>query len=520
MDAKRTIIRTLVGLALITAVTPVAQAQTDIAPKLIDDPLFEVRTVVPESWHEIGGGLYTRGEPPADLALLAVQSAAATPEQLWESLRPQLGLDEVPAVTGSFSSDHLEWTLSRFDPELPGVAVSVEVALAEEGGRTYLLLLQAAPDEFATLRESVLVPALEATEPLVPEPTPDPSSFDYRIEDVAFPGGSPGVELAGTLTLPSGPGPHPVVVLLTGSGAQDRDESLKPITTLKPFALIADALTSNGVGVLRYDDRGVGGSTGDYTAATVEELASDGRAAIDYLETRPDVDATRIGILGHSEGGMYAAMLGASDPRVAFIVGMAPAVVDGVDLLIAQNEALTRAAGAPEVEVAETKAFAEAAMPAARDGDIEAVEAAVREFAGARWDRLDDDERALAGDRATFIQRQVSAQVQTLTSDWFRSLLAYDAERDWARITVPVLGLFGAKDVQVVSEQNEPALRAALESAGNEDFETVVLPDANHLFQAATTGAFAEYSTLDPVFTPTFLPTLIDWVTQRASEPE
>jgi len=519
------IVRSLSVLAIVTsllaavAVSTAAQVQPTSGMRPVEDPLFELVTVVPETWQDFGNGTYTRGEPPADLALIAVQSAAASSDRLLEAILPQLALSEVPDATGAFSSETFAWTLYAFDVSPGTIDLRVELALAEKDGRTYLVLLQSTQEEFTALREQVFVPALEATAPLEPEPTPHPSTFDYLIEEVTFPGGSPGVELAGTLTLPRGPGPHPVVVLMSGSGAQDRDESLKPVAALKPFALIADALTSAGVGVLRYDDRGVGASSGDYEAATVQDLASDGRAAIDYLESRADIDPARIGLLGHSEGGMYAAMLGASDPRIAFIVGMAPAVVDGVELLIAQNEAILRAAGEAEDEIAAARAFAEAVMPAARDGDVEAVERAGREYFGGLWDRLDPDQQALAGPRAEFIERR-AGQLAIYATDWFRSLLAYDAEQDWARVTVPVLGLFGARDVQVVREQNEPALREALESAGNDDFEIVVLPDANHLFQSAETGAFDEYGTLEPEFTADFLPTLVDWVTAHAGVAE
>jgi uncharacterized protein len=305
-------------------------------------------------------------------------------------------------------------------------------------------------------------------------------------------------------------------VLMSGSGAQDRDESMRPVSAIKPFALIADGLTSAGVAVLRYDDRGVGGSSGDYEAATVEELAGDGRAAIEYLRGRDDVDAARIGILGHSEGGLYAAMLAAEDPDIAFVVGMAAPAVNGVDLIVAQNDAIARSQGESGAEIARARASAEVAMPAARDGDRAALEASLRDYLGGLWDLQSPQDRSIIGAREPFVQRQVSSLMDRYLSDWFRSILAYDPSSDWEQVSVPVLGLFGARDVQVVTEQNAPALRAALAAGGNEDVEIVVFPDANHLFQASRTGALEEYSMLEPAFTPDFLPTLVDWVTARA----
>jgi pimeloyl-ACP methyl ester carboxylesterase len=268
--------------------------------------------------------------------------------------------------------------------------------------------------------------------------------------------------------------------------------------------------------VLRYEDRGVGGSTGDYAAATVGELAADGAAALEFLRARQDIDPDRIGVLGHSEGGLYAAMLAARDPGIAFVVAMAAPAADGTSLLIEQQAAILRAEGGTEEDVAQAHDFAATAMPLARDGDREGFADAAREYFAALWDGLSDDEQVLAGDREAFLDRQVKA-LEGLHSDWARSIMAYDPAPDWAQVGVPVLGLYGARDVQVVLEQNEPALREALERGDDEDGDltVVVFPDANHLFQASETGAVSEYATLAPEFTSDFLPTLVDGVTRQ-----
>ncbi len=508
------------ALALALAALAPPAAAADIERRPVEDPMFGVSSVVPADWQDLGGGAYSRGTPPDDLALIAIQAAPATPDQLWASLAPQFALTEPPESTDYYSSGLLDWTIFDFGVQLGEVVISVGLALAEDDGVTSLVLLQSAPDEYDILREQVLLPAIDAFAPLAPEPTPHPSTFDYQIEEVTFPGGSEGVELAGTLTLPDGPGPHPAVVTMSGSGAQDRDESLKPITALKPFAVIADALTSAGVAVLRYDDRGVGGSTGDYNAATIEELAEDARAAVDYLETRDDIDPGRIGLFGHSEGGLYAAILGASDPRVAFIGMMAPAVIDGITLIVEQNMALTRSAGDPQETVDAFGEYSAAAMPLALEGDFEALEQVTRELYGRLWDESSPEDQVLAGDRETFIQLQIDQLMPVYTSDWYRSFLGYDPATDWEQVTVPVLGIFGGLDVQVIAESNEAALREALQAAGNEDVTTLTIPDANHLFQAAVTGAYAEYGELEPDFVDGFVETVVDWVAERAGVAE
>ncbi len=472
--------------------------------------------MVPEGWQELGNGAYARGTIPDDLTILAIQSAAATPDQLWPSLLPQFAMDEVPESTGTLQSEHADWTLYRFDVAAGGLSLSVEMGLAEDGGSTHIVLLQADPTEFDALREQVLLPALTAFDVLAPEPTVDPASLPYDQEEVSFPGDGEGVELAGRLTLPRGDGPFPAVVLLSGSGPQDRDESLRPAALIKPFALIADALTSAGVAVLRYDDRGVGGSSGDFAAATIDDLAADAAAALAYLRTRAELDPERIGLLGHSEGGLHAAKLAAVDPDVAFVVDMAGPAVDGVSVLVEQQVAGLRASGASQEDIDAQRAMAEVALPAIVAGDDATAEAALRDYFGALWDRASAEEQAVAGDRATFVDRQVDAAMAQYGSAWMRSFLAYDPAPDWQKVGVPVLGLFGGKDVQVVAEQNEPALRAALEAGGNGVSEVITLPDANHLFQAAESGAVEEYATLPGEFTADFLPTLIDWVTEHA----
>jgi dienelactone hydrolase len=509
----------VVALGLLLAGLPgivVAQDGSAVELRRVEDPLFGIATVVPQDWQGVGGGTYTRGTPPQDMALIAVQSAQARPDDLWPLLLPQFALDEVPAVTGRVTGGGFDWTLHRFDIPSGGSSLAVELALAEDGASTHLILLHAAAEEFEALRAQVLGPAIEAFEVLAPEVTPDPATLGFAVEEVSVPGGGAGIELAGTLTLPKAPGPHPAVVLMSGSGPQDRDESLRPAALIKPFALIADALTSAGVAVLRYDDRGVGGSSGDHASATITDLASDGAAALDYLRERPDIDPARIGLLGHSEGGLYAAKLAAADPAIAFVVAMAAPALDGVTLMVAQNEAIARSQGADDDQVAAARDVAARALPAARDGDEAALQTTLREYFGSLWDDTPVGDRAVLGEREAFVDRQLDGALGQYGSDWFRSLLAYDPGPDWRRVGVPVLGLYGGRDVQVVTQQNAAALRSALQAGGNEDVEIVVFDDANHLFQASRTGAVGEYGTLAAEFTPDFLPALVAWVTARA----
>ncbi len=519
MTLRRTLAIILsLSLALLSAISVSAQ---EPQYQTIEDPLFGVTSVVPADWQSVGSGQYARSQGPEDIVSIAIQSVAASIEDLWPSILPALALTEPPAPSFDYYTDLYEWTVHEFTVELGEMTLAFGLALSEQDGSTNLVLMQSHPEEYDALREQVLKPAIDAFAPLAPEPTPDSAGFAYDSEEVAFPGGAEGVELAGTLTLPSGPGPHPVVITMTGSGPQDRNESLKPITTLEPFAVLADALTSAGVGVLRYDDRGVGGSTGDYGAATVQDLAEDARAAIDYLETRDDVDPQRIGLFGHSEGGLYAAMLGASDPRVAWIGMMAPGVIDGIKLLIEQNIALARTGGSSEELSQAIGEYTAEVLPVVLAGDFDEVERISLEFFGRLWDELTPEERELAGEREAFARARVDLQMPSYTSDWYRSFLGYDPTEDWVKVSdVPVLAIFAGKDVQVIAESNRAALEEALSAAGNEDVTTMTFDDANHLFQEAATGAFSEYGELEPELIDGFVEAVVDWTVERAGVAE
>ena len=233
---------------------------------------------------------------------------------------------------------------------------------------------------------------------------------------------------------------------MSGSGAQDRDESMRPVTTLKPFALIADALTSAGMAVLRYDDRGVGGSTGDYASATVDELAGDGRAALEYLRGRSDIDASRIGLLGHSEGGLYAAQLAAADPGHRLRGGPGRA---GRRWRVADrgaergHPAIAGRVRGGDRHRARGRGGLHAGRPGRRRRGPGGQPA--RLLRGALGRSPPTEDRTILGDREAFIDRQVDGLKERYLSDWFRSFLAYDPAPDWQRVSVPVLGLFGGQ---------------------------------------------------------------------------
>lgn len=516
----RSLVTSVTLLALLTllgAALPVwAQDGTD-EPELDvivlvphTDEAFGIETVVPDGWTDLGNGIFGRQTTPADTTVIAQQSAPLRADALLNALLPQLALTDAPESVGTYPGGALEWTLYEVNVNVDSLNLKIDLALAEQDGVTYLVLLQTSPEDYEALHASVFLRTLDAFMPLEVEEEPVP----YNVAEVTFDNGD--VTLAGTLTLPPTDGPHPALVLVTGSGPQNRDESLGTGIAIRPFRLLADALTREGIAVLRYDDRGVGESTGDFATATTQDFASDAEAAIAYLLGRDDINPDEIGLLGHSEGGLVAAMLGARNPDLDFIISMAGPGVNGRDVLLLQNQLILAAEGATEDEIAAQMVFLDEMFTVL--DDPEAMEALIYETALEQIKGLSEEEAAALGDDAEAYAQMVAAQMaQEYTAGWFKSFLEYDPAPDWAQTTVPVLALFGGKDVQVDAEQNAPPLEAALQQAGNEDYTIVILPDANHLFQQAKTGSTSEYGELPAEFTPDFLPTIIDWLLDRVT---
>jgi pimeloyl-ACP methyl ester carboxylesterase len=298
------------------------------------------------------------------------------------------------------------------------------------------------------------------------------------------------------LTTPEGKGPFTAVVLISGSGPQDRDESLMGH---RPFAVLADHLTRKGIAVLRLDDRGIGKSTGRFAAATSADFASDTEAAVTYLEARPEIDRRKIGLVGHSEGGLIAAMIAARNAHVAFVVMMAGTGVRGDELLIAQAGAVLEGMGASAEAVQQAIAKQRELVTAIRtEPDDAAALAKLRDIVG-----------------PAVPQAQLSAQFQQLRSPWFKFFLDYDPAISLRNVHVPVLAINGEKDRQVPPAQNLPPIRQALAAAGNKNVEVLELPGLNHLFQTAKTGAPIEYAEIEETISPTALDTISRWILQR-----
>ncbi len=334
------------------------------------------------------------------------------------------------------------------------------------------------------------------------EPKPP---FPYTSEDVTFTNDKFKIKLAGTLTIPAGKGPFPAVIMITGSGAQNRNEELMGH---KPFLVIADYLSRNGIAVLRYDDRGVGKSQGSQLNATSADFATDAEAAFIFLKINPKINPKGIGLLGHSEGGLIAPIVASSDPGIAFIVSLAGPGVTGQQIIIRQSEDISRLSGESTEQVKETTERLKKQFTILRkEKDNKKAEikilAQYKETLEKKKTSKEDTEKAVSQFKAIF---------GASTYTWYRYFIMTDPATFWKMVKCPVLALNGEKDLQVAANENLPAIEKALKSSGNKSVKTIKLPGLNHLFQHCKTGLPAEYANIEETFSPEALKIITDWI--------
>ena len=341
----------------------------------------------------------------------------------------------------------------------------------------------------------------EEGEVVLNRPQEPQAPFPYDIEEVRIASSAPDVTLAGTLTMPTGEGPFPAAILISGSGPQDRDEALMGH---RPFLVLADHLTRRGVAVLRFDDRGVGESTGSFATATSVDFADDVVSVVEFLDRRSDVGP--IGLIGHSEGGLVAPMVANRSSDVGFVVLMAGPGLTGEEILYRQSDLIIKANGGTDDAAAANRA-AQAAMFAAvkEEDDLAVLQVRFREALGP----------ALAGVPEEAREARVRAQLAQVNSPWFRYFLTYDPVPALRTLEQPVLAINGEKDTQVPPKENLEAIRLALSEGGNDDVEIVELAGLNHLFQTADTGSPTEYASIEETMSPRALQTMSDWILAR-----
>ncbi len=339
------------------------------------------------------------------------------------------------------------------------------------------------------------------------EPVPP---LPYAAKEVTYENPKGRVHLAGTLTIPEGLGPFPAALLLSGSGPEDRDEA---VFGHRPFLVLADYLTRHGVAVLRVDDRGVGASTGSLAGTTMTDLVDDALCGVAYLRARPEIDPARIGLIGHSEGGMVGlAATVRSNGAVAYLVLLAAPGVTGDSLILMQTAAIRRSSGASEADIAGEQVLEAKIYDALKAlGDSASVAPGVQALLAQLLATLPEDQAKAMGGR----DRLAAQQLKVLLSPWFRFMIAYDPRPTLTQVRCPVLAMNGEKDQQVPARKNLGAIEAAFHTGGNPDATVRLMPRLNHLFQTCDLGTIAEYATLDETFAEAALDTLGGWIVKR-----
>ncbi len=329
--------------------------------------------------------------------------------------------------------------------------------------------------------------------------TPEPP-FPYSAEEVEYLNPISGFKLAGTLTLPENTVNCPAVILISGSGAQDRDET---IFGHKPFRVIADYLTRNGIAVLRFDDRGVGSSEGTFDNATSEDFAGDVLAGVNFLKSRKEISAAEIGLIGHSEGGLIAPMVAGKTNDIAFVVLLAAPGINGEQLLYSQAELLNRAAGLTDEQVQLNRNLQKDIFEVViNETDSLKQTGQLRQlFSNGMYDTLDEDQKKI-----------IETRINGVNSPWFRYFLTYEPHDALVNLNCPVLVLNGSKDLQVPPKENLEAIENALKNGGNKNFKIMELENLNHLFQTCETGTVAEYAQIEETFSIEVLEILRDWI--------
>ena len=333
--------------------------------------------------------------------------------------------------------------------------------------------------------------------------------FPYYTEEVTFRNDGAGIMLSGTLTLPNKEGNFPAVVLITGSGPQSRNED---VFGHKPFLVVADYLTRHGFAVLRYDDRGVGNSSGNFMKATSPDFATDAESAVAYLKTRKQINKDKIGLAGHSEGGLVAAIAASRSKDIGFIISLAGPGVTGIEVIALQTELIARAGGVDEAGIAIiTRASRETAEILRNTPDTAMLRTKLAAYAKANLQDYPSQMMPPGQSRDDFIKNQINA----MCTPWYQYAYQVEPATFFKKVTCPVLVLNGSKDLQVDARQNLPAISKALKDGGNKNVTIKELRNLNHLFQECKSGHPNEYLHIQETFSPKALAAISDWLTEQ-----
>ncbi len=401
---------------------------------------------------------------------------------------PDQGANGIPVTTTTFKDGVITFELTPMKIMYTGTIEGEEIfGTFTQGGHEFSLNLD----------------RKEVAKTVLNRPQEPKAPFPYKSEEVKFTNTKDNVTLGGTLTLPEDKGKFPVVVLITGSGPQNRDEELMGH---KPFLVIADYLTRNGIAVLRYDDRGIAESSGKFDEANSEDFSHDVEAAVDYLKTRTDIRKSQIGLIGHSEGGLIAPMVAARNKDIAFIVLLAGPGIKGSEILLSQQRAIFKASGLTDEEIKQRTSTTASLFDIISTSESNHLDRDLNDYI----EKLVALQGGEAQDMST--REYIEMQLQEISTPWMSYFIKHDPVPVLNKVKVPVLALNGGKDIQVQAKLNLPAVQKALVAGGNKKVTIKEYPNLNHLFQEATTGFPDEYFKIEQTFSPAVLQDMRDWI--------
>ncbi len=333
--------------------------------------------------------------------------------------------------------------------------------------------------------------------------------YPYYSEDLIFENKQAGINLAGTLTLPQKEGIFPAVILISGSGPQNRDEEL---AGHKPFLVLSDYLTRNGIAVLRYDDRGTAYSEGDFKSATSVDFAADVKCAIDYLKTRKEINPDKIGLVGHSEGGLIAPLVAIDTKDVAFMIMLGGPGIRGEKILLIQQGLIAEVQGTDEEQIRATEKMNRKIFRIVKkDKDMVSLQVELRQELELF---LNKNSHFKIPDELTK-DEFIDLQIDTYVTPWMKYFLKYNPALTLKKIKIPVLALYGGNDLQITSQENTKALKKAFKKARNYKVTIKELPDLNHLFQESKTGSPLEYQVIEQTYSQVMLEEVLNWLKKQ-----
>ena len=405
---------------------------------------------------------------------------------------PDQGANGIPTSTTSFENSILKITIANAKIEYEGRlgTDNIIVGTFKQGGQSFPMNLSKNKIE----KEKLARPQ----EPKKP--------YSYYSEDITFENKKAGISLSGTLTLPNKEGVFPVVILISGSGPQNRDEEL---LGHKPFLVLSDYLTKNGIAVLRYDDRGTALSKGDFKNATSADFAIDVESAITYLKSRKEINKKKIGLIGHSEGGLIAPMVANKSKDISFMVLLAGPGLKGDEILLLQQKLIGKASGVKDEDLQKKEKTNKQLFDIVnKSNNLEQLNTDLTKFIKLELKNNPNPEKPAEMSDEVFVK----SQVNQIANPWMQYFIKYNPVLALQKVKCPVLALNGEKDLQVPSKENLEAIKKALEKSGNKKVTVKELPYLNHLFQECKTGSPEEYETIEQSFSPTALIEILNWI--------